>query len=70
MVGGFAIGITRMLLDLVYGVPGCGDIDERPAIVKNLHYLHFACVLFGITLVLSIFVALITQPIPKKKVRY
>ncbi|XP_072040859.1 sodium/glucose cotransporter 4-like isoform X2 [Amphiura filiformis] len=68
MIGGFAVGTTRMLMDLFYGVPGCGDEDNRPPIVANLHYLHFACVLFGITLVLSIFVALITQPIPRRKI--
>lgn len=67
MIGGFAVGITRMFMDLAYGVPGCGDVDDRPAIVANLHYLHFACVLFGITIVWSVFVALITEPIPRTK---
>ena len=52
------------------GVP-CGSPDVSTAfdVVANVHYLHFACILFGCTFVVNIVVSLMTQPRPQEKVR-
>ena len=46
--------------------------DPRPEIIKkivgNVHYLHFGCILFVISLVTAILVSLITEPIDEKYV--
>lgn len=46
--------------------------DPRPEIIKkivgNIHYLHFGCILFLITLITTILVSLVTEPIDKNYV--
>ena len=46
--------------------------DPRPEIIKkivgNVHYLHFGCILFLISLVTAVLVSLITEPIDEKYV--
>ena len=34
-------GIIRMCLDFVYIEPACGEIDLRPAIVKDVMIYHY-----------------------------
>ena len=50
--------------NLLSGLP-----DPRPEIIKRLvgdiHYLHFGCMLFIITLVVTVVVSLITEPMDK-----
>ena len=36
-----AWGLVRFVLDFVYPLPGCDEIDDRPSIVKDFHaYYH------------------------------
>lgn len=46
-----------------------GKPDPRPEIIKlivgNVHYLHFGCILFLITIAVTVVVSLLTQPIDK-----
>ncbi|XP_038055022.1 sodium/glucose cotransporter 4-like [Patiria miniata] len=67
LIIGFLIGATRLVLDFVYGLPSCAQPDERPGVLRNLHYLHFACVLFAISLLVTVVVSLLTKPIPREK---
>ncbi|XP_072171516.1 sodium/glucose cotransporter 4-like [Diadema setosum] len=67
IICGFLIGLTRAMLDIVYGVPPCGEEDLRPGLVKNFHYLHFACFLYGATLVCIVVISLLSKPIPSIK---
>lgn len=54
-------------MTLLTGLP-----DPRPEIIKkivgNVHYLHFGCILFLISLVTAVLVSLITEPIDEKYV--
>ncbi|XP_072171125.1 sodium/glucose cotransporter 4-like [Diadema setosum] len=67
LLSGVVVGVLRMVLDFVYTSPGCGQPDHRPEIVKNFHYLHFACVLFAVTLLMIVIISLFTEPIPSEK---
>ncbi|PIK38246.1 putative sodium/glucose cotransporter 4 [Apostichopus japonicus] len=67
LILGAIIGLVRLVLDFVYTTPGCGEFDDRPGIVKNFHYLHFALVLYAITVMLIGGISLMTPPIPSKK---
>ncbi|XP_063970391.1 sodium/glucose cotransporter 4-like [Lytechinus pictus] len=67
LVCGFIIGLSRAICDIIFGVPGCGQEDDRPAIVKNFHYLHFACFLYGAALFFIVAISLITKPIESSK---
>ncbi|XP_041463706.1 sodium/glucose cotransporter 4-like [Lytechinus variegatus] len=70
LVCGFMVGLTRFVLDFVYGVPSCGQPDSRPDIVRDFHFLHFAAFLYGFSLILVVVISLFTEPIhPQKLVR-
>ncbi|XP_071791025.1 sodium/glucose cotransporter 4-like [Asterias amurensis] len=63
---GLVVGMVRMILDFVYPAPGCGEVDTRPGIVSQVHYLYFGILLFVISMVVTIVVSLLTKPIPEK----
>ena len=70
MVGLF-IGVIRMSLGLAYSnPPPCGipGEDTRPAVLADVHYLHFAIILGACSLLVVIAVSYMTPPRPKKKV--
>ncbi|KAM9785210.1 sodium/myo-inositol cotransporter 2 [Syngnathus typhle] len=58
---GLTIGCVRMLLDFIYPAPLCFEQDDRPAVVKSLHYLYFSTLLSFITLVVVVLVSLATD---------
>lgn len=66
---GLVVGMVRMVLDFVYPAPGCEEVDTRPGIVANVHYLYFGILLFVISMIVTIVVSLLTKPIPQKYVR-
>ncbi|VDQ06259.1 unnamed protein product [Trichobilharzia regenti] len=39
---GLLIGIIRLILTIIYHEPICGELDTRPWIIKNVHYMYFA----------------------------
>uniref|UniRef100_A0A8C5WKV8 Sodium/glucose cotransporter 4 n=1 Tax=Leptobrachium leishanense TaxID=445787 RepID=A0A8C5WKV8_9ANUR len=64
LVVGLVIGLIRMAMDFSYTAPSCGQEDTRPAVLKDVHYLHFAMILFGLTALVSIVISLLTPAIP------
>ncbi|XP_061486434.1 sodium/glucose cotransporter 4 isoform X2 [Rhineura floridana] len=63
---GLAVGVIRMVMEFIYMVPSCGEEDQRPAVLKDLHYLYFAIILCVLTAVVIVFVSLCTPPIPEE----
>ncbi|XP_058408336.1 sodium/glucose cotransporter 4 isoform X2 [Diceros bicornis minor] len=64
---GLAVGLVRMILEFSYPAPACGDVDRRPAVLKDFHYLYFALLLCGLTAIVIVTVSLFTTPIPEEK---
>ncbi|XP_045872777.1 sodium/glucose cotransporter 4 isoform X4 [Meles meles] len=64
---GLAMGLVRMILEFSYPAPACGEVDRRPAVLKDLHYLYFALLLCGLTAIVIVAVSLCTSPIPEEK---
>lgn len=64
---GLAVGLVRLILEFVYQSPACGEVDGRPALLRNFHYLYFALLLCGLTAAVIIVVSLCTTPIPEEK---
>ncbi|XP_049473172.1 sodium/glucose cotransporter 4 [Panthera uncia] len=64
---GLAVGLLRMILEFSYPAPACGEVDRRPAVLKDFHYLYFALLLCGLTAVVIVTVSLCTTPIPEEK---
>uniref|UniRef100_A0A8I3SAG0 Sodium/mannose cotransporter SLC5A10 n=2 Tax=Canis lupus familiaris TaxID=9615 RepID=A0A8I3SAG0_CANLF len=67
LMSGLVVGLLRMILEFSYPVPACGEVDRRPAVLKDLHYLYFALLLCGLTAVVIVAVSLCTAPIPEEK---
>lgn len=64
---GLVVGFLRMILEFSYPAPACGEVDQRPAVLKNFHYLYFALILCGLTAIVMVTVSLCTSPIPEEK---
>uniref|UniRef100_A0A8D0GFR2 Sodium/mannose cotransporter SLC5A10 n=1 Tax=Sphenodon punctatus TaxID=8508 RepID=A0A8D0GFR2_SPHPU len=62
---GLAIGLARMGLEFAHPAPRCGIPDERPSLVKDIHYLHFAALLCTLTVAVVVGISLLTSP-PKE----
>eukprot|EP00057_Strongylocentrotus_purpuratus_P021720 XP_011676194.1 PREDICTED: sodium/glucose cotransporter 4 [Strongylocentrotus purpuratus] len=64
---GFSAGVARAIMEFAYGIPGCLDEDNRPAILKNFHFLHFAAFLYAFSVILVVGISLMTKRIPHTK---
>uniref|UniRef100_A0A8D3D7G3 Sodium/myo-inositol cotransporter 2 n=1 Tax=Scophthalmus maximus TaxID=52904 RepID=A0A8D3D7G3_SCOMX len=58
---GLLVGCIRMLLDFIYPAPLCYEEDDRPAVLKYVHYLYFSVLLSFITLAVLVVVSLATE---------
>lgn len=64
---GLVVGFLRMILEFSYPAPACGEVDQRPAVLKDFHYLYFALVLCGLTAIVMVTISLCTTPIPEEE---
>ncbi|XP_076608567.1 sodium/myo-inositol cotransporter 2 isoform X2 [Chaetodon auriga] len=58
---GLLVGCIRMLLDFIYPTPLCFEEDDRPEVLKYVHYLYFSMLLSVITLIVVVVVSLATE---------
>lgn len=65
---GLVSGMVRFIWEFSYSKPGCGEYSSIPAIIDNVHYMHFAIILFLITIISAYAISLLTKPIPKENV--
>ncbi|XP_041852016.1 sodium/myo-inositol cotransporter 2 [Melanotaenia boesemani] len=64
---GLIIGCIRMLLDFIYPAPLCYEEDDRPGVLKYVHYLYFSMLLSVITVFVVVVVSLTTEaPAPEQ----
>uniref|UniRef100_A0A8C3TU20 Solute carrier family 5 member 9 n=1 Tax=Catharus ustulatus TaxID=91951 RepID=A0A8C3TU20_CATUS len=68
LMAGLAAGLARMIMEFAYSAPACGEVDRRPAVLKDVHYLYFALILCALTAIVIVIVSLCTAPIPEEKV--
>ncbi|KAM8962268.1 sodium/mannose cotransporter SLC5A10 isoform 3-T3 [Pelodytes ibericus] len=59
---GLVVGMVRMIMEFVYPFPRCGIPDERPSVLKDIHYLHFAIILCALTVGVVVGISLLTEP--------
>ncbi|KAL8612777.1 hypothetical protein ACOMHN_033447 [Nucella lapillus] len=69
LMAGLAVGGTRLVMDLYYRKPACGDPEERPALLYKVHFLHFAILLSFIVFVVCVVVSFLTPPRSEIKLR-
>uniref|UniRef100_A0AAY4CQY4 Sodium/glucose cotransporter 2 n=1 Tax=Denticeps clupeoides TaxID=299321 RepID=A0AAY4CQY4_9TELE len=69
LMGGLAIGLSRMGAEFAFGTGSCVFPSNCPDIVCGVHYLYFAIILFFCTIVLVFLVSYNTPPVDDKHVR-
>ncbi|XP_018408537.1 PREDICTED: sodium/glucose cotransporter 4-like isoform X2 [Nanorana parkeri] len=67
LIIGLVVGLIRMIMDFVYRAPNCGEEDTRPSVLKNVHYLYFAILLFGLTTIICIVISLFTPAMSEEE---
>ena len=69
-MAGLLTGMIRFIWEYAYTVPPCGEEynDNRPDIIAKVHYLHFGIILFGVVVIVTVIVSLLTPPIDDKHV--
>ena len=67
---GLVIGVTRFGWESAYPQVPCAETTDRPkpAILADVHYLHFGIMLFGIVVIVTVVISLLTKPIDSKHV--
>ncbi|KAG9509919.1 Sodium/myo-inositol cotransporter, partial [Fragariocoptes setiger] len=62
---GFSLGVLRLTLSFMYREPSCGGAkDERPWVLKNVHYMYYAFFLFCVTTLSTLIISYFTRPPP------
>ncbi|CAL1601233.1 unnamed protein product [Knipowitschia caucasica] len=59
---GLVVGVCRMVLEFAFPPLRCGLEDSAPAVLRDIHYLHFAILLCGLTAMVVVTVSLVTPP--------
>ena len=62
LMAGLAVGATRLVLEFLHPAPPCGRPEQRPAILRSVHYLHFAVALFVLSGAVVVAGSLLTPP--------
>lgn len=57
-----------MVLDFVYPSPGCGKEDDRPGVVKYIHFTYFSAILLVLAAVVILLVSFVTEAPDRRKV--
>ncbi|XP_030634866.1 solute carrier family 5 member 3a [Chanos chanos] len=59
---GLSLGATRLILVFIYREPDCDKPDDRPAFIKNVHFMYMAALLFWSSALVAVVVSLCTAP--------
>ncbi|NXO10048.1 SC5AA protein, partial [Oriolus oriolus] len=69
LMAGLALGLARMGLELAHPTPLCGVPDQRPWLLADVHYLHFAVLLATVTAAIVVGGSLLTPPVPPAQLK-
>ncbi|NXG41137.1 SC5A1 protein, partial [Psilopogon haemacephalus] len=61
---GLLCGLARMITEFAYGTGSCVLPSNCPFIICGIHYLYFALILFGVSIIVILAVSFMTKPIP------
>ncbi|NWI94794.1 SC5AA protein, partial [Pitta sordida] len=66
---GLVLGLARLGLELAHPTPRCGVPDQRPWLLTDIHYLHFAVLLATATAAVVVGGSLLTPPLPPAQLK-
>ncbi|XP_050570168.1 sodium/glucose cotransporter 1 isoform X5 [Cygnus atratus] len=64
LIFGLLAGLSRMITEFAYGTGSCVTPSNCPFIICGIHYLYFAIILFGVSVIVILAVSFMTKPIP------
>ncbi|XP_072045367.1 sodium/mannose cotransporter SLC5A10-like [Amphiura filiformis] len=64
---GLCLSLFRIILEIFFANPRCGDPDTRPPFIQAVmfHYLYYAAINFVITITVACLISYCTKPIPE-----
>ncbi|KAL0204349.1 hypothetical protein M9458_002367, partial [Cirrhinus mrigala] len=65
---GFLLGAIRLILAFFYKEPDCDTADDRPAFIKDVHFMYVAAVLFWVSGIVTVVISLCTDPPSKEQI--
>ncbi|XP_055450300.1 sodium/mannose cotransporter SLC5A10 isoform X2 [Psammomys obesus] len=68
LMAGLLLGALRLVLEFLHPEPPCGQADTRPALLRNIHYLHFAIALFLLTCAVVAAGSLLSPPPQQRQI--
>ncbi|XP_054161738.1 sodium/myo-inositol cotransporter-like [Oppia nitens] len=60
LIIGLIAGIIRLIVNIIYIQPSCGEVDTHPEILK-IHYMYFAIIVFWLSIISAIIISYITE---------
>ena len=64
------IGVIRLILEIVYPVPHCGEPDNRPVFLSKIHSFYFSQIMMLIQVILVLIISVLTQHRTKEEVTF
>lgn len=58
---GHLCGIARLIVELMYPAPPCGEADDRPAFLTKLHYSYYVQLQLLFTAIMIVLISLLTK---------
>lgn len=68
IVATHVIGVIRLILEIVYPVPHCGEPDNRPVFLSKIHSFYFSQIMMLIQVILVLIISVLTQPRTKEEI--
>ncbi|XP_052614150.1 sodium/glucose cotransporter 5 isoform X3 [Peromyscus californicus insignis] len=68
LMAGLPVGALRLVLEFLYPEPPCSQADLRPALLRSVHYLHFAIALFLLTCAVVAAGSLLSPPPQQRQI--
>ena len=63
------IGVIRLICEIVYPVPQCGEPDDRPVLLSKIHSFYFSQMMMLTQVILVVAISYLTKPRTKEEVR-
>ncbi|XP_053407385.1 sodium/glucose cotransporter 4-like [Mercenaria mercenaria] len=64
-----AFGLIRLILEVVYPVPNCGEVDTRPDFLSKVHSFYYSEMIMLLQFVLTVVISLCTKPRSEEEIR-
>ncbi|KAL3870954.1 hypothetical protein ACJMK2_038979 [Sinanodonta woodiana] len=69
LICGHLLGLSRLIVELIYPAPPCGEAETRPAFLYKIHFTYFSQITMLMTGVMIVLISLFTTPRSDKELK-